>query len=59
MANIEDRDLENILVETETPKRVEAKENTKKRVAKLTGRTISSLRTKIKETFRALSKIRV
>ena len=49
MANIEDKDLENILIKTEAPNRVEAKENTKKRVAKLTGRTISSLRTKIKE----------
>lgn len=49
MAHVEDRDLEDILVKTEAPKRVEAKENIVKRVAKLTGRTISSLRTIIKE----------
>lgn len=48
MAN-EDKDLEYILVEKEAPKRVEAKENVAKRVAKLTGRTITSLKEKIKE----------
>ena len=49
MANTEDRELEDILVKKEPPKRVEAKENIVKKVAKLTSRTISSLRTKINE----------
>lgn len=49
MANTEDRELEDILIKKEPPKRVEAKENIVKKVAKLTSRTISSLRTKISE----------
>ena len=49
MENVEDRDLENFLVKKDDPVRVKSSENLVKRVAKLTGRTISSLRKKIKE----------
>lgn len=48
MAN-EDRQLEDILVETPAPERVDDREKKPKKVAKLTNRTISSLKTKIKE----------
>ncbi len=49
MANEEEKQLDSILVEKEAPSRVDDKENKPKKVAKLTGRTISSLKTKIKE----------
>lgn len=49
MANAEDRELENILVSKEAPKRVEAKPDANIKKAKLTGRTIKSLREKIKD----------
>lgn len=49
MASINYEELEDVLRRTETPRRVEAKENILKRAAKLTGRTITSLKTKIKE----------
>lgn len=49
MANTEDRELEDILVKKDEPKRAVDKENATKKPAKLTGRTIASLKAKIKE----------
>ena len=51
MPNQDDRELESILRETPTPSRADGKEIKKAKVkeAKLTGRTIGSLRRKIKE----------
>lgn len=49
MANAEEKELESIIKETEAPKRAAKKDNVVVKVAKLTGRTISSLKTKIKE----------
>lgn len=54
MANEEERELESIIRETEAPSRINGKEKLKTKIAKLTGRTIFSLRTKIKD--RRLSK---
>lgn len=50
MANTEDRDLDNILIEKKAPTRVEAKKEMVAKKAKLTSRTIASLKEKIKES---------
>lgn len=44
-----EEELETILKETEAPSRVSGRERPKLRIAKLTARTVSSLRTKIRE----------
>jgi len=51
MANEEEKELESVLKnkENETPSRADGKEKPKTKNAKLTGRTISSLKAKIKE----------
>jgi len=49
MTNEEDKQLDSIIIEKNAPSRVDDKESKTKKVAKLTGRTISSLKTKIKE----------
>lgn len=49
MANEEEKELESIIRETDTPSRTDDKDKKKKRVAKLTGRTYASLKNKIKE----------
>lgn len=49
MANAEERELESVIRETEAPSRTRGRRSSKHKVAKLTGRTISSLREKIKE----------
>lgn len=49
MANEDEKELESILKETEAPSRANGKDKPKTRIAKLTGRTYSSLKAKIKE----------